>query len=432
MRLRRSDGRGATLAAELGGGRCGVVRDGFDDGSDDVLLLAVGEQKVETGGKAVGVRDGGEEVEGAIDGFEAQGSGGALGEGVGEAGKEAGVAEVLAQADGDVVGADELDGEVDREPRQPIKEGANRRHGGRTATSSATVYRAKGEQSTTSVGGRSGFREAANGEAACYDHDRRQAETLHPAEGSLAFPGLGEVSSAEDGAPNGEVRTKPGGRVLVVEDDQPLSRFLCRTLRTEKYEAELAHDGQTALEMLQPTTDLLILDINLPGMDGFSVLRALRPRFPKLPVLVLTARSRTEDTVAAFDSGADDCLVKPFSYHELLARVRALLRRNTGVLPRSTQVGDLVLYREEHRVERNGRKVELTPREFALLEFLMREPGTPVSRAVLMQEVWGVAFDPTTNVVDVYLKYIRDKVDRDGEVKLIRTVRGVGYVVGEE
>ncbi len=248
----------------------------------------------------------------------------------------------------------------------------------------------------------------------------------------MPLQGQGEMVSVEGSAPAGEIRAKSGGRVLVVEDDQPLSRFLSRTLRSEQYEAELAHDGQTALAMLQPTTDLVILDINLPGMDGFSVLRAMRPRYPKLPVLVLTARSRTEDTVAAFDSGADDCLLKPFSYHELLARVRALLRRNTGVLPRSTQVADLMLHREEHRVERNGRKVELTPREFDLLEFLMREPGAPVSRAVLMEEVWGVAFDPSTNVVDVYMKYIRDKVDREGEPKLIRTVRGVGYVVGPE
>lgn len=253
-----------------------------------------------------------------------------------------------------------------------------------------------------------------------------------PDEGALALQGPEELSLKEGSLTAGELRRSSGGRVLVVEDDQPLSRFLCRTLRTERYDAEWAHDGVTALELLQQATDLLILDLNLPGMDGLSVLRALRLRFPKLPVLVLTARSRTEDLVAAFDSGADDCLLKPFSYHELLARVRALLRRNSGVLPRSTQVADLVLHREEHRVERGGRKVELTPREFDLLEFLMREPGTPISRAVLMQEVWGVAFDPSTNVVDVYMKYVRDKVDRDGEEKLIRTVRGVGYVIGGE
>jgi len=222
------------------------------------------------------------------------------------------------------------------------------------------------------------------------------------------------------------------GRVLVVEDDQPLSRFLCRTLRSASHEAEVAHDGATALRLLRPAIDLLILDLNLPGLDGLSVLRSLRPMYPKLPVLVLTARSRTEDMVMAFDSGADDCLVKPFSYIELLARVGALLRRNVGVLPRSIHVGDLMLDREEHRVERRGRKVELTPREFDLLEFLMRTPGAPVSRATLMEEVWGTEFDPSTNVVDVYMKYLRDKIDGSEEIKLIRTVRGVGYVVGAE
>ena len=227
-------------------------------------------------------------------------------------------------------------------------------------------------------------------------------------------------------------RTRQASRVLIVEDDQPLSRFLCRTLETEHYEVDVAHDGTAALARVQSSTDLLILDLNLPGLDGFEVLRSLRPEFPKLPVLVLTARSRTEDMVAALECGADDCLTKPFSYVELLARVRALLRRNTGVLPRSLCVADLVLFREEHRVERKGRKVDLTPREFSLLEFLMREPGTPVSRATLMQQVWGIDVDTATNVVDVYMKYLRDKVDGEDEVKLIRTVRGVGYVVGPE
>ena len=184
--------------------------------------------------------------------------------------------------------------------------------------------------------------------------------------------------------------------------------------------------------MLDASLDLLILDLNLPGMDGLDVLRTLRPMYPKLPVLVLTARSRTEDTVMALESGADDCLIKPFSYVELLARVGALLRRNVGVLPRSSHIADLVMHREEHRVERSGRKVELTPREFDLLEFLMRTPGVPVSRAILMEEVWGTKFDPSTNVVDVYMKYLRDKIDHADEAKLIRTVRGVGYVVGSE
>ena len=221
-------------------------------------------------------------------------------------------------------------------------------------------------------------------------------------------------------------------RILVVEDDEPLSRFLQRTLGGASYGVELAHDGNVALQLLHPATDLVILDINLPGRDGLSVLRALRPQFPKLPVLVLTARSRTEDMVMALESGADDCLIKPFSYLELLARVRALLRRNTGVLPNESRVADLVLFREEHRVERNGRRVDLTPREFALLEYLIRTPCRPVSRATLMKEVWDAAFDPSTNVVDVYMKYLRDKVDLPSEIKLIQTVRGVGYVVSDQ
>lgn len=226
--------------------------------------------------------------------------------------------------------------------------------------------------------------------------------------------------------------SSPRSRILVVEDDQPLSRFLSRTLSTASHQIEVAHDGTTALGLLRPAIDLLILDLNLPGLDGLSVLRSLRPTYPKLPVLVLTARSRTEDMVMAFESGADDCLIKPFSYVELLARVGALLRRNSGVLPRLCHVDDLVLHREEHRVERNNRRVELTPREFDLLEFLMRTPGTPVSRATLMEEVWGTKFDPSTNVVDVYMKYLRDKIDLPDETKLIRTVRGVGYVIGAE
>ena len=405
---------------------------GFDDGADHMLLLATGEEEMEAGGEAVGVGDGGEEVEGAIDGFESQGSGGAFGEGIGEAGEEAGVAEVLAEADGDVVCADKLHREVDGEARKPVEEGADGRHGNGNGNLLPNGKPSEAWAIYNVCGSQAGFGKRLEEEVLRATMTIAGCREAYPAEGALALQGSRELLSAEGSAPSGEVRPKADGRILVVEDDQPLSRFLCRTLRTEQYEAELAHDGRTALAMVQATTDLLILDINLPGMDGFSVLRALRPRFPKLPVLVLTARSRTDDMVAAFDSGADDCLLKPFSYHELLARVRALLRRNAGVLPRSTQVVDLLLYREEHRVERSGRKVELTPREFDLLEFLMREPGTPVSRAVLMQEVWGVAFDPSTNVVDVYMKYVRDKVDREGEVKLIRTVRGVGYVVGPE
>lgn len=223
-------------------------------------------------------------------------------------------------------------------------------------------------------------------------------------------------------------------RVLVVEDDRPLAKFLRRQLEAESYVVDLAHDGEQANETLKSNRyDLVILDLTLPKLDGVAVLRGLRPEKPELPVLVLTARSRVEDRVLCLDTGADDCLIKPFSVMELLARVRALLRRNSAAsAPQLLKVGDLTLDRKEWKVERNGRKIELTPREFAVLEFMMRNVGRPVSRARVMEEVWNTPFDPSTNVVDVYVKYVRDKVDGDGEKKLIRTIRGVGYVLTDE
>ncbi len=222
------------------------------------------------------------------------------------------------------------------------------------------------------------------------------------------------------------------GRVLVVEDDLILSRFLDRILRAESFEVESAHSGVAALNMLRPELDILILDLNLPELDGIGVLQQLRPNYPRLPVLVLTARNRAESTILALESGADDCLTKPFSYLELLARVRALLRRNTGVLPQSSQCADLVVNRHELRVTRNGEKIELTPREYSLLEYLMRTPRVPVARSILLKEIWADGCDPSTNIVDVYMKYVRDKIDRPGMPKLIRTVRGVGYAISED
>jgi two-component system copper resistance phosphate regulon response regulator CusR len=146
-----------------------------------------------------------------------------------------------------------------------------------------------------------------------------------------------------------------------------------------------------------------------------------------LPVLVLTARSRVEDKVLALQSGADDCLTKPFSLLELMARVSALLRRNSGLIPNCSTVGDLTLLRDERRVERNGRRIDLTPREFAILDVMMRNAGRPVSRATLLAEVWNTSSEPTTNIVDVYMKYVRDKIDLPGEPRLTHTVRGFGY-----
>ena len=230
-----------------------------------------------------------------------------------------------------------------------------------------------------------------------------------------------------------EFHAAAGSRVLVVEDDAPLAQLLRQQLQAKGYEVSVLNDGESARQAIEDGRfDLVILDLNLPKLDGVSLLQQVRPRQPRLPVLVLTARSRVEDRALSLDVGADDCMVKPFSFVELHARVRALLRRNHGPISRISQVADLVLNREEHWVERNGRRINLTAREFDLLEFLMRNAGRPVSRASLMQYVWNMPFDPTTNLVDVYVKYVRDKVDREGELKLIRTIRGVGYLVSDE
>ena len=218
-------------------------------------------------------------------------------------------------------------------------------------------------------------------------------------------------------------------QLLVVEDDDSLSGFLSEELRSQGFIVDQASDGEAALSVLEAKRrfDLLIVDLNLPRLDGISVIRKIRPEQPKLPILVLTACSRVEDRVNALQSGADDCLNKPFSLLELMARVQALLRRNSGMIPDCSTAGDLQLYRQERRVERNGRRIELTPREFAILEVLIRNAGHPVSRAALLEEVWNMSPDTTTNIVDVYVKYVRDKIDLPGEQKLIHTLRGFGY-----
>jgi DNA-binding response OmpR family regulator len=220
-----------------------------------------------------------------------------------------------------------------------------------------------------------------------------------------------------------------GRHVLVVEDDPSLASFLSMELQTDRFVVDQIHDGAEALETLQAKRryDLLILDLNLPSLDGLSLLKQLRPTHPRLPVLVLTARSRVEDRVLALQAGADDCLNKPFSLTEFIARVHALLRRNSGQVPNCSTVGDLTIYRDERRVYRNGRRIELTPREYAILDVMMRNAGHPVSRAALLEEVWNTSSESSTNIVDVYMKYVRDKIDLPGEPKLTHTVRGFGY-----
>jgi DNA-binding response OmpR family regulator len=219
-------------------------------------------------------------------------------------------------------------------------------------------------------------------------------------------------------------------RILVVEDDAPLARLLASGLAAESFAVDLAHDGESAAKALETGEHhLVMLDLNLPKMDGLSLLQVVRSTQPALPVMVLTGRTRTEDMVRALDLGADDCLLKPFSLLELMARVRVLLRRSGSPHLESVKGTGLVLKRNEFCVERNGRQINLTPREFTVLEYLVLHTGKPISRATLMQEVWNIPFETNTNIVDVYMKYLRDKIDGEGEEKLIHTVRGVGYVL---
>jgi DNA-binding response OmpR family regulator len=219
-------------------------------------------------------------------------------------------------------------------------------------------------------------------------------------------------------------------RILIVEDDAALASFIRKGLEAEYHAVDVAADGNQGRALaIEVDYDLLVLDLNLPGIDGVAVLKSVRQKKMNLPVLVLTARSRVEDRVQCLDSGADDYLVKPFSYLELSARARALLRRSHLPSESRLTVRDLCLDRVERRVERAGKQIELTTKEFALLEYLMRNAGRRLTRAMIIEHVWNLTFDSTTNVVDVYINYLRRKVDDGFSPSLIQTVRGVGYQI---
>lgn len=224
-------------------------------------------------------------------------------------------------------------------------------------------------------------------------------------------------------------------RVLVAEDDKRIAAFLVKGLREEGYVVEHVFDGPSALDYIAASTeapfDLIILDILMPGRDGLSVCRELRTRGDRTPVLMLTAKDALEDRVQGLDSGADDYLVKPFAFPELLARLRALSRRTPSMTTTNIlQVGELQLDVVTRRATRGTRKIELSAREYQLLEHLMRHVDRPVSRTQLLQAVWSFDFSGASNVVDVYVGYLRRKVDAEGEPELIHTVRGVGYMIG--
>jgi DNA-binding response OmpR family regulator len=222
-------------------------------------------------------------------------------------------------------------------------------------------------------------------------------------------------------------------RILIVEDDAALSSFIKKGLESEHHAVDVAVEGNQGRAMATELDyDLVVLDLNLPGMDGLSVLRSLRQRKASVAVMILTARSRVEDRVQCLDAGADDYLVKPFSYLELSARARALLRRSHWLSQSVLTVRDLCMDRVERKVERGGRPIELTVKEFALLEYLMRNAGRRLTRAMIIEHVWNLTFDSTTNVVDVYINYLRRKVDDGFSPALIHTVRGVGYQMSPE
>ena len=219
-------------------------------------------------------------------------------------------------------------------------------------------------------------------------------------------------------------------RILIAEDDDALAKFVRQGLETEHYSVDVFKDGEQArAAATESEYDLVILDLNLPKLDGVSVLRHLRVKKPSVPVLVLTQRTRVEDRVQCLDSGADDYLGKPFSFSELSARIRALIRRSHLPSESVLAVADLKLDRVQHLVERAGLRIELTAKEFALLEYLMRHAGRQVTRSMIIENVWNLTFDTTTNVVDVYINYLRRKIDDGHAVKLIHTVRGVGYAL---
>lgn len=222
-------------------------------------------------------------------------------------------------------------------------------------------------------------------------------------------------------------------RLLLVEDEIKVAHFIKKGLEEEGFAVDLAQDGKIGRAMaLDSVHDLIILDINLPGIDGLSVLHEIRKQKVATPVLLLTVRATIEDKVLGLDTGADDYLTKPFAFQELLARVRALLRRQPDAAPPLLQVADLTLDPARRVVTRGEKKIELTPKEFALLDYFMRSQGRVLTRTMLAEHVWGYDFDSTTNVIDVYVNYLRKKIDAEETVKLIHTIRGVGYMLKVE
>ncbi|HEX4264775.1 MAG TPA: response regulator transcription factor [Verrucomicrobiae bacterium] len=222
-------------------------------------------------------------------------------------------------------------------------------------------------------------------------------------------------------------------RILLVEDEKKLADMVARGLKAERYAVDVAHDGETGWQMAGTYEyDLAVLDLMLPGLSGTEILRRIRRKNSTVPILILTARDATDEKVENFEAGADDYLTKPFAFAELLVRVKALLRR--GPVNRSSvlRVGDLEVDRLSKQVRRAGKRIELTAKEYSLLEYFATNPGRVFSRTMIIEHVWDQSFEGLTNIVDVYVRHLREKVDDAFPTKLIRTVRGMGYSLSDE
>ena len=224
-------------------------------------------------------------------------------------------------------------------------------------------------------------------------------------------------------------------KILVVEDEQKLAGFIKKGLEEQSWEVEVAFDGRMGKNLaLGSDFDLIVMDVNLPGINGFDLAQQLRQEGISVPVLMLTALGTVDDKLQGFDSGADDYLVKPFEFRELIARIKVLSKRQYGAegSQHSLKIADLELNFDEKVARRGGQRIDLTAKEFALLEYLMRNRGRVVSRVDIAEKVWDVRFDTGTNVIDVYINFLRKKVDKDYPNKLIHTVVGMGYIFKEE
>jgi two-component system copper resistance phosphate regulon response regulator CusR len=221
-------------------------------------------------------------------------------------------------------------------------------------------------------------------------------------------------------------------RILIVEDEKKLCELIERALKAERYAVDTATEGITGWALANAYDyDLVILDLMLPGLTGGEILQRIRRKNQQVPILILTAQDATEEKVRNFEAGADDYLTKPFAFAELLMRVKALLRRGSVSRSSVLRVGDLEVDRLSQHVKRAGKRIELTPKEYALLEYLAANPGRVFSRTMIIEHVWDQSFEGLTNIVDVYVRHLRSKVDDPFPTKLIRTVRGVGYGLGD-